>query len=378
MLKHLINNQENIEENDQSKYTQSFLLTEFLDIKNNFLSKQISNQMLKIFNPSKSETEDIFEEEEESYKIFSLSNENQNQSKEISATDDNSSENLLNQKNNIVISEKLFQIKEQNKTKQEKIKFISQKRKNSDNNTEEFDNKKKDVFSIKKQNTNDTNEITKKNNEEKNEITKLKNKKHQKYQYRLDYYKKAFKVNCFKHLTHFLNDLIAQCNLPDKFKNRKIFKPNNESFTANAKEEDNYKFLSMSIKDIYCYVKDDNKNEGISLQIRNKEFINDIMKYNEDKGNNIKNISKEFENLIQYLNMTMEEYIKIYYNTNVFNKFCKEEKIKLYEEEFIKEKKFPMLKDYGFLKLIKMYSFNKNFSDGLKSIHSIMNGINSV
>ena len=136
MLKHLINNQEIIEENDQSKYTQSFLLTEFLDIKNNLLSREISNQMLKIFNPSKSETEDIFEEEEESYKIFSLSNENQNQSKEISATDDNSSENLLNQKNNIVISEKLFQIKEQNKTKQEKIKFISQKRKNSDNNTE--------------------------------------------------------------------------------------------------------------------------------------------------------------------------------------------------------------------------------------------------
>ena len=131
----------------------------------------------------------------------------------------------------------------------------------------------------------------------------------------------------------------------------------------------------MTIKEIYCILKDDKKSEGKSLQLRNKEFIDAIIKYIEDKG---KNISKDLEKLKNYLNMTMEEYIKKYYDTNEFKKFCKEEKIKYYEEEFIKEKKFPMLKDYGFLKLIRIYSFNKNFSNGLKSIHSMMNGINSV
>ena len=76
--------------------------------------------------------------------------------------------------------------------------------------------------------------------------------------------------------------------------------------------------------------------------------------------------------------MNMEEYIKIYYESEEFKNFCKDEKIQFYEKEFIKEKKFPILKDYGFLKLIKMFESNKSFSDGLKSIHSSMNGINAV
>ena len=372
----------NIEENNQSKESQSFLLKEFLDIKENSLSKEITKEMLQIFNPSKTETEDIFEEEEERNQLFFLSNEKQAHANEIFATDDKSSEILLNQNNNIVISSKLFHIQEPNQTNQnlntQKIQFISKKRKNPEKNVEEFEKTKKDITSIIKirnQKTQETNENTQNNKEEKNVITILKNEKHAKFQYRLDYYKKAFKVNCFKYLTKFLNDLIAHCNLPNEFKNKKIFKPNNESFTANAKEEDNFKFLFMTIKEIYCFVKDDKKNDGISLQLRNKEFIYDIIKYIENKGINI---SEDLKKLKKYLNMTMEDYIKVYYDTNEFKKFCKEEKIKYYEEEFIKEKKFPMLKDHGFLKLIKIYSSNKNFSNGLKSIHQIMNGINSV
>ena len=366
-----------IEDNNLLK--ESYLLTQFLDINNNNISKEIKNQMLKIFNPSKSEIEYIFEEEE-SNKIFFLSNENQNQLKEISATEDISSENLFNKKNNFFISDKLFQIQETNQTKnnlnRKTIQFISKKRKNPQKKIDECDvSTKKDISSIIKIKNSKTNENTQNNMIEKHEVKILKNEKHPKYQYRLDYYKKAFKVNCFKYLTQFLNDLIARCDLPNEFKNKKIFKPNNESFTANPKELDNYKFLFMSIKDIYCYVKDNKKGEGISLQKKNKEFIDNIMKYIENKE---KNISKDIENLKKYLNMNMEEYIKIYYDTNEFKKFCKEEKIQNYEKEFIKEKKYPMLKEFGFLKLIKMFYFNKNFSNGLKSIHSIMNGINSV
>ena len=45
----------------------------------------------------------------------------------------------------------------------------------------------------------------------------------------------------------------------------------------------------MTIKDIYCYVKDDKKNEGRSLQLKNKKFIDEIMKYIDQKGENITN-----------------------------------------------------------------------------------------
>ena len=249
------------------------------------------------------------------------------------------------------------------------LSFISKKRKNSQKKKEKKEKKyiPKNEKQIK---------ISINANKEKDDKTEtLEKTQPPKYQYRLDYYKKAFKVNCFKHLTKFLNYLISKCNFPMKFKNKKIFKPNNESFTANAKEEDNYLFLFMSIKDIFCYIKDDKKTKGISLQKSNKIYIDMLLKYMEGKD---KNYSKNFENLKKYLNMTMEDYMKIYYDTEEFQKFCDDEKIKFYEEEFIKEKKFPILQKYGFLKLIKMNQNYKNFSYGLKSIHPKMNGINSV
>jgi hypothetical protein len=61
--------------------------------------------------------------------------------------------------------------------------------------------------------------------------------------YRLDGYKKAFKVNCFQYITNTLNEL-----LPKEFiGKKKFYKPNHESFTANVKEEDNLKFLSIKL-----------------------------------------------------------------------------------------------------------------------------------
>ena len=259
--------------------------------------------------------------------------------------------------------------------------FISKKRKNSKNNINEYDNTNKNnsnsLCNKNLKNKTDTYDNTQKNKEIYTNSGISQQTKTLKYQYRLDYYKKAFKVHCFKHLTKFLNYLLSKCNFPKEFKNKKIFKPNNESFTSNAKEEDNYKFLYMSLKDIFSYIKNDKQPHGISLQKSNKKFIDMILNYIELKG---KNYSKDYDNLKKYLNMTMEEYITIYYDTEEFKKFCTDEKIQFYEKEFIKEKKFAMLEKYGFLRLIKMYKINnnKNFSNGLKSIHLMMNGINSV
>ena len=172
-----------------------------------------------------------------------------------------------------------------------------------------------------------------------------------------------------------MNFLVSKCNFPKELKLKKICKPNNESFTSNAKEKDNYEFLSMPLKDIYSFVKNNKKEKGIGLQQNNKIVIDKMLRFIEEKKNEE---NKDYLNLEKYLNMNMEEYIKIYYESEEFKNFCKDEKIQFYEKEFIKEKKFPILKDYGFLKLIKMFESNKSFSDGLKSIHSSMNGINAV
>ena len=351
---------------------QSLLLNEFISKNNNISEDNIIKYMLKIFSPHEANIEEISNSEDNIYCI--QSNRKKNKTNELDTTnkslDSFSKINQNKNPKNIFISEVLTTpIKEDSLNSDLEKSFISKKRKNPDIIIQNNGEPNKHITNQTNK-TKETTHITDAPISEKSKIVK--------YQYRLDYYKKAFKVNCFKHLTKFLNYLLSKCNLPDKeFKNKKIFKPNNEYFTSNAKEEDNYIFLYMKLKDIFCYIKDDNKSQGISLQKSNKQLIDMILNYFEQKGNNY---SKDYENLKKYLNMSMEEYIKIYYDTDEFKKFCKEEKIQFYEKEFIKEKKFGMLEKYGFLRLIKMYqkNENKNFSYGLKSIHSKMNGINSV
>ena len=347
---------------------------DFLIANNNFQDKYIS-YMINIFTPK-----DINREENpnEDNNIYSIQ-----LNKETIINNEldlyNKSCNIFtkinkNQELNPYLEDPLYLNKNTEKS------FISKKRKNTENNINEYDNTNKNNSNSLctknlKNKAKDTYDNTQINNESYKSNGILEKTKTFKYQYRLDYYKKAFKVCCFKHLTKLLNFLLSKCNFPKEFKNKKIFKPNNESFTSNAKEEDNYKFLNMSLKDIYSYIKNDKQPNGISLQKSNKTLIDMILNYIELKGNNY---SKDYENLKKYLNMTMEEYITIYYDTEEFKKFCADEKIQFYEKEFIKEKKFAMLEKYGFLRLIKMYKINKDFSNGLKSIHLMMNGINSV
>ncbi len=360
-------------ESYESEETESVLLSDFLNSNENSSENKINEYMLKIFIPSETTMPDISDENE---KIYLIESNHENKAK----TEPQKFNKFINsfqiKKENQInpfISENIipaqvdsFATFTKKNSKKEKIEFISRKRKLSEKDSQTSKTlPQKSKIQNPNTNTNESNENFELSQENIN----------YKFQYRLDYYKKAFKVHCFKHLTKFLNFLISKCAFPNELRNKKICKPNNESFTSNAKEEDNFKFLSMSLKDIYCYVKNGEKDKGISLQKNNKKLIDQMIRYIESKKNDN---NKDLENLNKYLNMSMEEYIKIYYGIEEFQKFCKEEKIQFYEKEFIKEKKFPMLKDYGFLRLIKMYNYNKNFSNSFKSIHSKMNGINSV
>lgn len=357
-----------------SRESQTTFLSDFL-IGNNNIQDKFINYMINIFT-----IKDINKEEnqDEDNNIYTIKpNKEQIMNSDIDATNQS-----FNNFTKINKNQEITPYQEDSLEPNQEKFFISKKRKFSENNIKEYNSTNKNNYNSLftknlKNNTKDTYDNIYKNKEIYIDATISQKTKPLKYQYRLDYYKKAFKVYCFKHLTKLLNYLLSKCNLPKEFKNKKIFKPNNESFTSNAKEKDNYKFLSMSLKDIFSYINNDKQPHGISLQKSNKNLIDKILNYIELKG---KNYSKDYDNLKKYLNMTMEDYIIIYYDTEEFKKFCADEKIQFYEKEFIKEKKFPMLEKYGFLRLIKMYRINnnKNFSNGLKSIHLMMNGINSV
>lgn len=348
---------------NEERYTyitnEKLLLQDFLSEGNEISKDFFSDQMRKIFNYKGDNTEDADAEENfEEKDLYKISF-----NKEKNEEYKNNKKNIPKKNENEIRQEpEDFSISLNMDMETEKKTFISKKR-NKPQDTKNYNLKNQ------KEETKETDEKIQKNN---CEIIKEQKKE---YQYRLDYYKKAFKVACFKHLTNYLNELISKCNFPKELKKKKLFKPNNESFTSNAKEEDNYKFLFMPLKDAFCYVKNENSTKGISLQKSNRIFIDKLLNFIEEKGDNI---SEEFETLRKYLNMNVEEYIKIYYDTKEFENFCKEDKIQFYEREFIKEKKYPMLEKFGFLRLIKIYELNKHFSNGLKSIHLKMNEINSV
>ena len=193
--------------------------------------------------------------------------------------------------------------------------------------------------------------------------------------YRLDGYKKAFKVNCFQYLTNTLNELLPK----ELIGKKKFYKPNHESFTANVTEEDNLYFLSMTLKEVYTYIvidKDkDKKAKGTKKKDKNADLIEIIFNYKPKSYDDSQNLEK----LKQYLDMTVEKSIELYYQSESFKDFRSGEKIKFFDSKFIKEKGFSMLEKKGFIKLIKLYQ-NKieDFSNGLSSIHPKMNGINSV
>ena len=60
-----------------------------------------------------------------------------------------------------------------------------------------------------------------------------------------------------------------------------------------------------------------------------------------------------YENLEDYLNMTVENAIIDYYNSEEFEKFKANEEIIEYDKAFYQEKKFSIFEDFGFLRLIK-------------------------
>ena len=162
--------------------------------------------------------------------------------------------------------------------------------------------------------------------------------------YRNDYFIKKLKVNCFSNFaTDKLNSLLKSCNFPKTLNLSKIYMPNNKAFTSIANLKKNKAFLPIPIRIIFSM----QNGEG---QYQEKNELNFITIFNSrDEAGNV----QAYNNLVEYLNKTVEEVIIDYYNSEEFDEFRANEEIIEYDGAFYKEKKFSLLQDYGFLRLIR-------------------------
>lgn len=162
--------------------------------------------------------------------------------------------------------------------------------------------------------------------------------------YRNDYYIKKFKVECFSNYAKDkLNDLLTACDFPKELNLKKIYMPNNKAFTSIANLKENKKFLDKEIKVIFSMEKGNGQN-----QKKNAENFATIFNSRNEAGN-----IQAYENLINFLNKTVEDVIRDFYHSDEFEKFKLDEEIQKYDDAFYQEKKFRILQDFGFLTLIK-------------------------
>ena len=168
--------------------------------------------------------------------------------------------------------------------------------------------------------------------------------------YRQDYYIKQFKVQYSIWLRNILN--LKLMSFLDKIKsgkkNIKFYPLNSLTFTANPKYNDNKIFLSMKIKEILIVGINGNRS---SNQKKNKENIELVEKMGEQYNNTN-------DDLIEFLNMTMEESIYMFYNSEQFLKFKNSTQAKINDNKFFSEKKFSLLENNGFIYLIKNFNGN--------------------
>ena len=169
--------------------------------------------------------------------------------------------------------------------------------------------------------------------------------------YRQDYYVKQFKVQYSIWLRNILNQKLKLLITETKTCRRhlKFYPLNSLKFTANPKYEDNKYFLSLKIKEILVVGIDGIKSSNQRKNKENIETIENII-YKQNKNAN--------DDLLKFLNITMEESIKIFYKSEQFLKFKESQQAKLNDRKFEQEKNFSLLKEYGFIHLIKNYKGN--------------------
>ena len=222
--------------------------------------------------------------------------------------------------------------------------FLGKKKNNKINIEDNQETESKKLIVEIKKDSKDTKESTGENPNLKKIIKFVQEKDSKKKRYRNDYYIKKFKKDCFSnYTTHILNSMLKACQFSKNLGLSKIYMPNSEAFTSETNLRKNKEFLSMSIKAIYSL--EEGKGQ---YQKANAAIFDDIFTHEKNAKN-----KEAYCNIIQYLNKTGEDVIREYYNSEAFDQFKENMEIKEYDEAFKREKKFSLLEDLGFLKLIR-------------------------
>lgn len=269
-------------------------------------------------------------------------------------------------------------IKEDDKTKEDKIDFF-----NKPNIKEEENGDFPDFNIIKelseqqipkplpqeKKEKSESNEIWNKSTKDSNNktINKINISKqifgikgNKKIEQRTDYAIKNIKVCISKYLRNYGNELIQKCNFPNKLKKLKLFLPSYDYFTGNSNEKNNKIFLNFTVEQILTYPDEKAKNlkKDNRLQRQNKEIIQQLRDYIEEKYQN--EIPRICQELLNFFKMSYEDIIISFYKSKNFEDYSSSEKTRQLDEQVLKVKGISLMENNGLIKLIK-YSNKKNF-----------------
>jgi hypothetical protein len=167
---------------------------------------------------------------------------------------------------------------------------------------------------------------------------------------RIDYAIKNFKVTAVKFIKEYGNKLIKDCKFKGELKNKKLFSPSNKYFTGISNEKENNIFLDFTVAELLSYPNDEfGKIQDNRLQQNNKKIIQEMR----EEINNKKIITKEYKELIDYFNMTFEEALLLFYQSNEFKEYKESEKAKFLDGQFIKVKGFSLLEKNAFISMMR-------------------------
>ena len=172
--------------------------------------------------------------------------------------------------------------------------------------------------------------------------------------WRFDMVKKHWKSYISEFGKDFINNEIKESDLPNKLK-KLIHKPDSIKFTANATVSANFKFLGLSLREVFTLGKQTEK-----LPKQNDENISAIFNYFENIGDNI---SESMKRIKLFFEMNYEDLIKMFYDSPKFIKFKDDEKTKFYDKGTKTQEGFSLLEQYSLVNLFKMLQKKRKRND---------------
>ena len=164
---------------------------------------------------------------------------------------------------------------------------------------------------------------------------------------RIDYAIKNFKVTCVKFIKEYANKLIKNCKFMGELKNKKLFSPSNKYFTGVSNEKDNAIFLDFTVAEIFSYP--NGKRKDNRLQESNRIILEKI----KETANNLKQIPESYRAVLDFLNMTFEDAVMLFYKDEEFLKYKETDKAKFLDSQFVKVKGFSLLSRNAFIHLMR-------------------------